>query len=295
MRYLLTGARGYIGGWLTESLLDDGHDVHCLGRRRLDPGRFAGRPGRLVEHQYEGTSGSVERCLARAGELDAVVHLAACATQSSDPAAADELLRANVVFPMWLVDAASARGVRRVVNTASWWQWDPEGGRSPRCLYSATKQCFQDLLGDYAERHALAAITLVMYDVYGPRDPRGKILSEVVEAARTMRSLPMTGGEQLLSFVHVRDVVRAYRKALAALGDMEPDAKHRTYHVWTPPCSLRDAIRVLEGVMGQPATTRFGALPYPPHTRMRPYLGPPLPGWNARVDLEQGFRELVHG
>ena len=294
MRLLLTGARGYVGGWLLEDLLRDGHPVHCLGRRELMRPELAALPGPCVEHRFDGSFASVEAAVGRA-RPDAVLHLAAHPATGEDPQETEELLRANLLFPAWLLQACVQHGVRRFVNTGTWWQWNAQGVYSPLCLYAASKQCFEDVLELYTQRHGMAAITLVLYDVYGPGDPRPKWFGQLLEAARLGRSLPMTADEQRLCLLHVSDAVRAFRQALRLLVEPEPPCGHRRYFAHTSPRRLADVVARLEQILGRPGTARLGALPYADRTRMEPFLGELLPGWRPRVDLEEGLRSLVDG
>lgn len=287
-RVLVTGATGYVGGRLAARLLAEGAEVHLLilptsDRDRLEPLRGA------TVHVHDETAESAER-IVRAARPEAVLHLAACVRAEHAPADVEPLVRANVLLGAHLLDALARAGGGVFVHTGTFWQRRGGAGYDPVNLYAATKEAFEAILVYYAATAPIRAAVLVLYDVYGPADPRGKILPLLDRAVRTGEALEMTPGEQRINLVHVDDVVEAYLAAWRAL-DAAPPAPPRTWAVSGGEARpLRDVVSMFERVVGRPVPVRWGAKPYRPREVMTPWRGEPVPGWRPRIALEDGIR-----
>ena len=55
---------------------------------------------------------------------------------------------------------------------------------NPNSLYSATKSSFQPILDYYAQYFSFNIITLILMDVYGPNDPRNKLIPTLIQTAK---------------------------------------------------------------------------------------------------------------
>ncbi len=180
------------------------------------------------------------------------------------------------------------------VNAGTAWQHVEGEPYRPKNLYAATKQAFEDVLRHYTERGQLRAVTLNLYDTYGPRDHRGKLLSALVGALRSGEQLAMGSGEQLVDFVHVDDVAAAFLHA----ADVARDSDGGTVSTFAissgGPCRVRDVVELLGEVAGRPVPVRWGARPDRPGDMVTPwYAGVPLPGWRPTVGLREGLAALV--
>ena len=87
------------------------------------------------------------------------------------------------------------------------WQHFGTPDYRPVNLYAATKQAFEDVLAYYADAQGIAAVTLELYDTYGPGDPRRKLIRILFEAARSGEPIQLSPGEQVIELLHVDDAV----------------------------------------------------------------------------------------
>lgn len=288
-RALVTGATGYIGGHLCRHLRAADYSVHALVRPASDVSRLnALAPGVLV-HRSDADAASVAQVVALAAP-HVVFHLASLAKVEHDPAEVDAMVEANLAFGVRLLEAAAETGAA-VVNTGSHSEFDVNGGYDPESLYSATKAAFRTLLDYYRDKRGLRALTLVLFDVYGPDDWRNKFLQQLAARAGGDESLDATAGEQELDFIHVTDVARAYLRAADLLLAREGTVQV-LYTVETGRrMTLRRVAELLEKVKGQAIPVAWGALPYRAGQRFSLWRGTVLPGWRAEVNLEDGLRD----
>ncbi|MCJ2022794.1 NAD-dependent epimerase/dehydratase family protein [Methylobacterium sp. J-067] len=285
-RALLTGATGYVGGWLLAELLRSGWIVHTLGRR-------AGDHSGVTTHLYDGGIASVSRAV-EAAAPDVVFHLASAVAIDHTADGAAEILAANITFPTLILEAMAALGYRNFVNTGTSWQhFDGTDAYNPTNLYAATKQAFEDVARYYVEAKAFNVLTLRLFDVYGPADPRRKLLPYLVGAALRNEPVSLSPGLQTLDLVHVSDVTSAFlvaaERLLAAPRGMEVFLVRSGEIV-----SVRDLVDRIATALGMTVDAKFGGRPYRDREVMKPWdAHSTLPGWSPKVDLGSGLRQLV--
>jgi len=223
-----------------------------------------------------------------------VFHLAARTQSRHEPEDVDPLVEANVAFPTELVEAMIRAGSRLFVGAETFWQSDGSGAYSPVCLYAATKQAFRDILKYYVEAEGLSALSLVLYDVYGPADPRDKLLNALAKAVLSGQVLSLSPGDQMIELVHVSDVARAFAIAGDRL-DCGQAPGMQTYGVFGGQArTLKEIVGIFGEVAQASVPVQWGGRPHRPREVMQPYVGHPvLPGWRAQVDLRDGLREVL--
>jgi nucleoside-diphosphate-sugar epimerase len=275
-------------------LAASGAEVHALVR----PGARLDRVPDLVDvvtfHTVEARAEQVAAVVADIGP-DVTFHLATHFVAEHGPADIDALVESNIAAPARLVDALASRGrATAFVNAGTAWQHVEGESYRPKNLYAATKQAFDDVLRHYTERRQLRAITLNLYDTYGPGDHRGKLLSALVAALRSGEPLAMGSGEQLVDLVHADDAVAAFLHAADVARECD-DGSVPTYAISSgEPCRVRDVVELLGEVADRPVPVRWGARPDRPGDMVTPwYAGAPLPGWRPTISLRAGLAALV--
>jgi nucleoside-diphosphate-sugar epimerase len=289
---LVTGGTGYIGSHLIRRLLLTGAAVHVLCRPTSKPP--AGIPDWNPHlHVTDGSQASLRSVIEGVRPV-IVFHLASYFVAAHYARDVLPLMRSNVEFPTVLLDVLAESGTRLLVNTGTAWQHYHTSGRRAVSLYAATKQAFEDVLDFYADARGITAVTLKLFDTYGPADPRPKLIPVLRTAAASGQSLAMSPGEQLLDLVHVDDVVDAF--LLAGLRLLRGHVHgHESYAVSSGrPLSLRDLVATVEHVIGRPLPIQWGAREYRDREVMVPWKdGRAVPGWRPSVSLEVGLEEVL--
>jgi nucleoside-diphosphate-sugar epimerase len=279
LRVAITGSTGFLGSATTAVFRALGNDVISVRRGSGHAGAVdaLGDADELVE-QLAGT-----RALVLIGSAD---------TREDDVAASDMLVAGNVAIPARLMAAAVKAGCPRVVLIGSSWQETRGDGYEPFDLYAATKEAAASVAEHYA-RHGVDVVQLQMFDTYGPRDVRKKILNLLLDAAVTGQELGMSPGDQHLHLVHVDDAAAAV--VLAATGERDdPGGSVVRYRVDSDgSVSLREVVDILVS-LGANLHVRFGARHYRDGEIMRPTSRyPRLPGWRPTHSLVDGLRQCL--
>lgn len=260
-RVLLTGAAGFIGSHVAESLVSRGDDVVGLDNfdafypREVKEANLAAvrrSPRfRLVEGDIRDRD--LVAGLLEAG--DAVIHLAARA--GVRPSLDDPALYAsvNVEGTAVLLDAARRAGVQRFVFGSSssvygdsapvpfseeWPALDPI---SP---YAATKRAGELLCATFAQLYGLRAIALRLFTVYGPRQRPDLAIHKFTRLISEGRPVPFYGdGSSERDYTYISDIVAGVQAALD----------------WTQGAGRGEGTGALEIVnLGESRTTRLDAL-----------------------------------
>ncbi|MCB9838060.1 MAG: NAD-dependent epimerase/dehydratase family protein [Phycisphaeraceae bacterium] len=227
----VTGAAGFVGGWLAETLLSLGARVVLLDDCSTGDPML---PPRLID-QHNGRCQFVEgsildpQALADAFDNSSIVfHLAA---QASAPASVEDPARTfavNVEGTRRVAEAARAAGVTRLIvasSSAVYGDGEPpmreSGAILPLSPYAASKAADEAIVAAWANSMGLPGMSLRLFNVYGPRQRAGGAYAAVITAfaSRALEGkAPVIDGDgsQTRDFVHVRDVVRAFLLAGAA-------------------------------------------------------------------------------
>lgn len=278
---LVTGVTGFIGGKLAERLLRDGWTVHALLRESSSE---EGLPSGLRLHRHDGSVEGLTQIVRAAGP-EIVFHFASLYLADHRPDQVDALIESNIGFPAQLVEAMTAAGAARLVNTGTAWQHYRTDGYNPVNLYAATKQACMDLLQYYHDARGLSVITLKLFDTYGQGDKRRKLVQLLIEAALSGETLGMSPGEQIVDLTHVDDVVEAFVVAAQRLlGRRQPSWE--SFFLSGERFSVRDLASVVGVSAGRPMNVDFGARQYRAREVMAPVdAADTLPGWERRVGL----------
>ena len=251
MRFVVTGAAGFIGSHLTEALLARGDDVVAVDAFTdyYDPA--------LKEDNAAGFD-VARRDLAAADltldGFDGVFHLAGQPGVRSSFQAFDDYLRRNLLATQRVFESAARSGVRVVFASSSSVYGDaesyptPEDARAaPISPYGISKLGCEQLAYAYARSFGLDAVVLRYFTVYGPRQRPDMALARIVAALARDEPFELYGdGHQSRSFTFVSDVVAA------TLTAMECAPAGGLYNVGGGvEASMREAIATLEDVSGR--------------------------------------------
>jgi UDP-glucose 4-epimerase len=264
-RALVTGCAGFIGSHLTESLLQDGHEVlgvDCFNDnyRRADKREnlaqaseyetFELVPGDLVDLDVKTLIEPV----------DVIYHLAGePGVRSSWGARFDRYTHHNVAATQRLLEA-TPDGKRFVYASSSSVYGDalalPTAEDTiPRPLspYGVTKLAAEHLTVLYGEEQGLDTVALRYFSVYGPRQRPDMAFRRFCEAIVAGAPIEVYGdGRQSRDFTYVHDIVAATR---AAGETATPPG--RVYNLGGGDrISVNRALETLAGLAGRPLDVR---------------------------------------
>ena len=224
MRILITGGAGFIGSHLCDAFLSDGHQVAALDNLSSGQRGFLAPQVELLQADVR-EADAVERAMKWAPQT--VIHLAAQldVRASIDDPAHDA--NVNIVGGLNVLLAAQHAGARRFIfaSTGGAIYGEPaqlpvpeSAPQRPESPYGLSKASFENYLGLWARRGAIAPVVLRYSNVYGPRQGAGGEAGVVAVFAKRLlagqRCTIFGDGTSARDYVYVGDIVEANRAAL---------------------------------------------------------------------------------
>ena len=210
MKYLITGATGFIGPYLIERLTKEGHQCRCLVRDMNKAQHL------LDFHGVEAVPGDItvpESLKGIAQGIDVLFHLATLGHMSNFTVTEEMFETVNVMGTRNIMAQAMASNVPKVVHCSSVaamgiCQENPATENSP-CTphhpYGRSKLKGEETVAALVKNNSLPAVILRFSMVYGPGDWR-----DMLKLTRYAQKgiFPKIGSRpKLTPLIHVRDAV----------------------------------------------------------------------------------------
>jgi UDP-glucose 4-epimerase len=272
---IVTGGAGFIGSHIVDRLLAEGRSVRIIDN-------FSNGSPRNLEHHKGNARAEVIACdLAdydRVQDLfvgaERVFHLAALADIVPSIERPKEYFRSNVDGTFNALEQSAKAGVKRFIYAASSTCYgipdsvptSEEAEIRPKYPYALTKNLGEQLVMHWAEVYKLPALSLRMFNVYGPRARTSGTYGAVfgVFLAQLLAGEPLTvvgDGEQTRDFTYVSDVVDAFMAAGSSneIGRIYNIGSGGTYSInrpGEPDCTFAD-VNKIERELGWRAKISF--------------------------------------
>jgi UDP-glucuronate 4-epimerase len=226
MQILLTGGAGFIGSWVGERLLDQGHEVVCIDNFNdfYDPTIKRENIHACLRHaNYELCDGDItDRALIddlfESHAFDAIIHLAAWAGVRPSIERPEIYEQVNLGGTLNLLQRARMDKISRFVFASS---SSVYGGRTdppfseddsvsrPVSPYAATKRSGELLCYTFHHLFELDISCLRYFTVYGPRQRPDMAFHKFLRAILEDQPIPVYGdGMQTRDFTYIEDIVR---------------------------------------------------------------------------------------
>jgi UDP-glucose 4-epimerase len=270
VKYLVTGAAGFVGSHLTDALLARGHAV--VGLDNLSSGQEP-----FLEHARRSERFTFVRgdildvpVLRRAiSGVDAVYHLAANADVRGGFASPRTDLEQNTLGTFEVLEGMREAGVKRIIfasSAAALGEPDvfptPENCQIPAqtSLYGASKMACEGLLAAYCEGYGLEGWSFRLVSLLGPRYSHGHVFDFVKQLLADPARLRILGdGAQRKSYLHVEDCIRAVMHICEERRPPGNGRPHEIYHLGVPElCLVRESARWICDEMGVSPQLEFG-------------------------------------
>ncbi len=224
---LVTGADGFIGSHLTESLVREGHNVKAFVLyNSFNSWGWLDHSPREIRESVEVFAGDVRDRHAvdeAVKGCDAVLHLAALIAIPYSYRAPDSYVDTNIRGTLNMLQAARQYDVRRFVHTSTSEVYGtaqfvpiteehPLQGQSP---YSATKIAADQLAYSFYTSYQLPVVIARPFNTYGPRQSARAVIPTVItQIASGAKECKLGSLTPTRDFSYIDDTVSAFQAAL---------------------------------------------------------------------------------
>jgi UDP-glucuronate 4-epimerase len=306
MRYVVTGAAGFIGHHVCGALLGGGHEVDGIDSFTdyYDPAlkraneRLLRRHARYRSHELDLGTASVDDLLDGA---DAVIHLAGQpGVRLSWADWFQVYVDRNITASYRLLEAARRTRVPRLVlassssvyGNASTHPTSEDSPTRPFSPYGVTKLAMEHLATAYGENWGLPVVLLRYFTVYGPGQRPDMGVHRFIAAAAQGRPVTVYGdGEQVRDFTYVSDAMTATTAATTA--DLPPRSVLNV--AGGSSTTVNEVLRLVAECTGRAVATRRVA-EQPGDVRITGGAierARRLLGWEPEVPLHEGIKHQI--
>lgn len=308
MRFLVTGAAGFIGSNLVDRLLSAGHQVcavDCLNaqydpRQKQDNIQLMRGNPRFAWHPTDVCDGASLAGVWKQFAPEAVVHLAAMAGVRESLEHPRKYFDNNMLGLANVLELSRTLGPKKLVFASSSSVYGNQKKLPfsendlvdrPMSLYACTKKMGEELCFTYSLNFNLSITCLRFFTVYGPRNRPDMAVHRFLSAVEHGRELTMYGdGSTSRDYTFVDDILDGVQAATERCDGFHVYNLGRSEAV-----SLRDMIALCAAAVGKPA--KVSPMPMQPgdvdHTfadvsRARRDLG-----YEPKVSLAEGLARCV--
>jgi UDP-glucose 4-epimerase len=303
-RVVVTGAAGFIGSTLVDSLLQQGIEV--LGIDNFSTGRIEFLSDALKDPKFT----LLRQDLYLVKDLssvfvgkDAIFHLAANADVRFGPDRPSVDLEQNTITTHKVLDAARIAGVKKFIFSSTGSVYGeseivptPENAPFPiqTSLYGASKLACEGMIAAYSESFGMQVWIFRFVSILGPRYTHGHVFDFYKQLKEHPENLTVLGnGYQKKSYLHVSDCIAAINVALNSAS-----ASVNIFNLGVDGyCEVRDSIGWITDELRLTPQISFG-------TESKGWIGDnPLIhldtkkiqeiGWVPKLSIEESVRDTI--
>lgn len=233
MKVLVTGADGFIGSHLTETLIARGYDVRAFALyNSFNSWGWLDQSPKHIREKLDVFSGDIRDphgVKAAMQGCDAVLHLAALIAIPFSYHSPDTYVDTNVKGTLNVLQAARELGVKRVIHTSTSEVYGtarfvpiteehPLQGQSP---YSASKIGADQLAYSFYASFDLPVVIARPFNTYGPRQSARAVIPTIItQIANGQRQIKLGAVSPTRDFNFVKDTVSGFIAALEGTGGL---------------------------------------------------------------------------
>src|SRR5271156_3564726 len=296
-KILVTGAAGFLGSHLCDSLLTTGNSV--IGVDNLSTGTLAN----LSHLEREGRFSLLEHDITKpfdAGKVDFIFNFASPASPTDYTRLGVETLLVGSACTINPPDPAHKYGAGYLHASTSECYGDPEvhpqvesywghvNPVGPRSVYDESKRFSEAAVMAYHRYYGVDTHLVRIFNTYGPRlQPNdGRVISNFMVQALQGEPLTIYGdGSQTRSFCYVSDLIDGILR-------LSRSEEHLPVNIGNPDeWTILECAREILAVTAAKSEILFHALPQDDPTRRRPDItkARELLGWEPKIKLRKGL------
>jgi UDP-glucuronate decarboxylase len=301
-KILVTGGAGFLGSWLCDRLVEQGHHVLCVDNY------FTGSK-KNIEHLLSNPKFEVIRqdvCFPLYVEVDEIYNLACPASPKYYQLDPIQTAKTSFLGAYNLLGLAKRTGAKILQASTSEIYGDPTqhpqqetywGNVNPigvRSCYDEGKRAAETLFFDYHRQHGVSIKVMRIFNTFGPRmaPDDGRVVSNFIVQALKGEDITVYGtGQQTRSFCYVDDLITGMIKLMESDDTVTGPVNMGNPREFT---MLELAEKVIK-FTGSSSTIVHKDLPQDDPQQRRPNItqAKQLLGWEPTFDLDEGLKRTI--
>jgi nucleoside-diphosphate-sugar epimerase len=301
MRVLITGGNGFIGSHFADRLVELGHHVALLDLK-------FGEHARYLEPNLVRGDVCDDEIFQRVKVLEpeVILHAAAVSRVEWGELDPDRCLKVNTMGVLNVIEWATKMEKKPHVIYASSREvyGEPRSipvaedhSKEPKSIYGISKLMGEKLLAHYALTSGLRYTILRFSNVYGStRDLPERVTPRFVGKALRGETLTVYGGDQVLDFTFIDDVVDGLTRLIALIENQDQSVLNNDLHFTTcKGCSIADLARLVNTIVGLGSEIK---IMQGRDFDVKRFIGDyskakRILGYTPKVSLEDGLRKYI--
>ena len=283
-KILVTGATGFVGTALLPKL--EKYDISIVVRNFSDE---------LMEYNQIIYNDELSRNIKEFNPT-IVIHLASYLTSTDDVQNIRKIIDSNILFTSLLLEALKDTQIQLFINTGTFAEYYlNDGVLNPAYFYSASKIAVRPIIKYFKNLIGFKSINIIPYTIYGGKSKSKKIIDYIIDSTKNNGYIDMTGGEQVLDFIHIDDVVDFYMHCINNNNLLTDECD---YHLGTGVgTSIKNLSLIIEKQLSKKTHINWGMKEYrdldimkaiAPVYRLEKELN-----WKASISLEYGIKDTL--
>jgi UDP-glucuronate decarboxylase len=301
-KILVTGGAGFLGSWLCDRLVEQGHHVLCVDNY------FTGSKTN-IEHLLSNPNFEVIRqdvCFPLYVEVDEIYNLACPASPKYYQLDPIQTAKTSFLGAYNLLGLAKRTGAKILQASTSEIYGDPTqhpqqetywGNVNPigvRSCYDEGKRAAETLFFDYHRQHGVRVKVMRIFNTFGPRmaTDDGRVVSNFIVQALKGEDITVYGtGQQTRSFCYVDDLITGMIKLMESDDTVTGPVNMGNPGEFT---MLELAEKVIK-FTGSSSKIVYKDLPQDDPQQRRPDISQArqLLGWEPMFDLDEGLKRAI--
>jgi len=302
MKYLVTGAAGFLGANLCQRLLNDGHQVIGLDNYH------SGSQANIVALKKHPQFSFIEHDIIKPYDIpcDVLCNLACPASPPHYQRDPIYTMKISVLGTLNALENAERYKARLLQASTSEIYGDPlvhpqvetylgnVNSIGPRACYDEGKRAAETICADFTRLGRVDARLVRIFNTYGPhmRGDDGRVVTNFILQSLEGRALTVYGaGQQTRSFCYVDDLIEGFIRMMALPTNPGP------INLGNPnEFTMLELADKVQAIIGTKLPVEFNPIPVDDPRQRRPDITKAkqmLNGWEPKVQLQEGLTKSI--
>tara|TARA_B100000674_G_C37812032_1_gene901553 strand:- start:174 stop:1112 length:939 start_codon:yes stop_codon:yes gene_type:complete len=301
-KIIITGAAGFIGSNLVDSLIDKGYFIYGLDN--LITGSLKNLNHLQSNNNFEFIEHDVTKFISVKDKIDYVFHLASPASPIDYLNYPIQTLKANAIGGHNALGLAKKNNAKFILASTSEVYGDPlehpqkesyygnVNPIGPRSIYDEAKRFIESMTISYYQYHKLNVSIVRIFNTYGPRMKidDGRVLPTFIYQASKNLDITINGdGNQTRSFCYINDLIDGF------ISVMHSSYAYPLNIGNDDEITINEIASIIKKLLGSTSNIIYNELPEDDPLKRKPdlSLGKKILNWSPKINNIDGFKMLI--